>query len=164
MLILGCGNPDRSDDAAGLLVVRKLRKLGIEAREHPGDALALIEAWSGAKDVVVIDTTVSGGTSGRIRCWDGGQVHFAAGEFRCSSHALGVADAVELARALDRLPAKLTIYGIEGKRFDRGGPPSLEVIEAADRLAEEIARKSAPSRSRFCVQYGTDTVKTHPAA
>ena len=139
MLILGCGNSDRADDAAGLLVARKLREMGIEAREHTGDTLALIEAWGGAPEVVVIDTTVSGGTPGRIRSWDGRQVRFAAAEFRCSSHALGVAEAVELARVLGRLPAKLTIYGIEGARFDRGGSPSPEVAGAADRLAEQIA-------------------------
>ena len=37
MLILGCGNPDRSDDAAGVLVVRRLRELGIHADEFGGD-------------------------------------------------------------------------------------------------------------------------------
>ena len=39
------------------------------------------------------------------------------GQFRCSTHALGVAEAIELARALDRLPRKLIVFGIEGIRL-----------------------------------------------
>jgi len=52
-LVLGCGNPDRGDDAAGRLVARRLGELGIEARENSGDALALLDAWQGADEVVV---------------------------------------------------------------------------------------------------------------
>ena len=40
--------------------------------------------------------------------------------FRTSTHLLGVAEAVELGRELDRLPQRLTVYGIEGERFDVG--------------------------------------------
>lgn len=128
MLILGCGNDDRSDDAAGLLVVRRLRELGIEAHEHGGDALGLIEAWSGAREVVVIDAVVRGTDPDTVR------------EAPCSTHNLGLAEAIELARVLGRLPAKLTIYGIEAKCFDRGGQPSAEVRDAVERLAAEIQR------------------------
>ena len=141
MLILGCGNADRSDDAAGLLVVERLRELGIDARQHAGDTLGLIEAWSGASEVLVIDTIVSGAAPGTIIVWNAGDDPLPAGEFRCSTHDLGVAEAVELARVLGRLPAKLTIYGIEGARFDRGGLPCPEVIEAVERLAQQVARE-----------------------
>ena len=139
MLILGCGNDDRSDDAAGLLVVRRLCELGIDAHEHAGDALGLIEAWSGAQEVVVTDAVVSGTSPGTITRWDAA-VPLPAGEFRCSTHNLGLAEAVELARVLGRLPAKLTIYGIEATCFDRGGKPSAEVRDGAERLAAEIQR------------------------
>ncbi len=43
MMIIGCGNSDRSDDAAGLLVARRLRELGIDARELSGDMLGLLD-------------------------------------------------------------------------------------------------------------------------
>lgn len=137
MLILGCGNDDRSDDAAGLLVVRRLRDLGIDAYES--DALSLLDAWSGAREVVVVDAVVSGAPPGTITSWDAA-APLAAGEFRCSTHNLGLAEAIELARVLGRLPAKLTIYGIEAKCFERGGVPSAEVREAVPRLAAEIQR------------------------
>ena len=139
MLILGCGNDDRSDDAAGLLVARRLRQLGIDAHEHRGDALELLEAWNGAHEVVVVDAIVSGAAPGTVIRWDAA-APLAAGEFQCSTHDLGLAEAVELARVLGRLPAKLTIYGIEAKSFERGGQPSTEVREAVERLTAQIER------------------------
>jgi hydrogenase maturation protease len=140
VLILGCGNLDRSDDGAGLLVVRRLRQLGVDAREHSGETLALIEAWSGCTEVIVVDAVVSGASPGAITAWDARAAPLTARRFRSSTHAFGLADTVELARVLDRLPPKLYVYAIEGIRFDHGGTPSPEVSEAIERLAQEIAR------------------------
>ena len=139
MLILGCGNPDRADDAAGLLVARRLRELGMQACELSGEALELLDAWSGEADVLVVDAMKSGAPPGTITVWDTRTSRLPACQFRCSTHALGLAEAIELARALDRLPTKLTVVGIEGCRFDRGEPPSPEIAEAVERLAQQIA-------------------------
>ena len=62
-LIIGVGNPDRGDDGAGHAVVRALRDLplpGIGLRTVSGEATQLIEAWSSADEVVVIDASHSG--------------------------------------------------------------------------------------------------------
>jgi hydrogenase maturation protease len=142
VLILGCGNLDRSDDGAGLLVARRLRQLGVDVREHSGETLALIEAWSGCAEVVVVDAIVSGAPPGAITVWDAQAAPLAVRRFRSSTHAFGVADTVELARVLDRLPPRLIVYAIEGIRFDHGGAPSLEVSEAIERLAQELAREA----------------------
>ncbi len=133
-----------SDAAAGLLVARRLRKLGIQARELGGEALALLDAWSGRADVIIVDAVKSGAPPGTITNWDARTSRLPVGQFRCSTHALGVAEAIELARALDRLTRKLIVIGIEGIRFDRGEPPSAEVAEAVERPARTspAARKS----------------------
>jgi hydrogenase maturation protease len=143
VLILGCGNPDRADDAAGLLVARRLRELGMQACELSGEALELLDAWSGEADVLVVDAMKSGAPPGTITVWDAHTSRLPASQFRCSTHALGLAEAIELARALDRLPPKLIVVGIEGHRFDRGEPPSPEVAEAVERLAQQIANCGA---------------------
>jgi len=142
VLILGCGNLDRSDDGAGLLVARRLRQLGIDAREHSGETFALIEAWSGCAEVIVVDAAVSGAPPGAITVSDPRAAPLPARRFRSSTHAFSVADTVELARVLDRLPSNLVVYTIEGRGFDHGGVPSPEVSEAIERLAQEIARKA----------------------
>jgi hydrogenase maturation protease len=142
MLILGCGNPDRADDAAGLLVARRLRELGIQAHELGGEALSLIEAWSGSADVIVVDAVMSGAPPGTITIWDARTSPLPADQFRCSTHAFGVAEGIELARALDRLPCNLIVIGIEGIRFDHGQSPSAKVAEAVERIAQYIAKEA----------------------
>ena len=139
MLIIGCGNPDRADDAAGLLVARRLRELGINAYEHSGEMLALIETWNGAPEVVMIDAVVSGAPPGTITVWDVWTAPLPPDRFRCSTHALGLTETIELARVLDRLPPRIFLYGIEGTNFSRGGAVSSEVAEAVELLAEQIA-------------------------
>jgi len=139
VLILGCGNPDRSDDAAGLLVARRLRDLGIDAHEHRGESLALVEEWTGGEEVILVDAIMSGAPCGSVRVWDASRDRLPPDLFPCSTHALGVAEAVELARALGRLPARLTIYGIEAARFEPGGAVSPEVLDAVERVSRRIA-------------------------
>ena len=45
---------------------------------------------------------------------------FPPASFRSSTHAFGVGDAVELARALGRLPRRVVVYGVEGADFAAG--------------------------------------------
>ena len=145
MLILGCGNCDRGDDAAGLLVIRRLRQLGVPAREHAGDMLSLIDTWSRWDEVVVVDATVSGSRPGAINVWDGRTLPLSGIGFPCSTHAFGLGEAIEMARALGRLPAKLTVYGIEAASCDHGGTLSAAVAEAIELLARQLAAESVIS-------------------
>ena len=55
-----------------------------------------------------------------------------------STHALGLAEAVELARSLGRLPQRVVVYGIEGESFAFGKGLSAAVAAAADRVTEEV--------------------------
>ena len=143
-LIVGCGNAERGDDAAGLLVARRLRERGIEAREHPGDALALLDRWHGARSVILVDAVVTGAPVGTLWVWDAAAFLPQAAKFGCSTHALGLADAIELARSLERLPKQVVLYGIEAADFTPGGAPSAALLagvsEAAERIQRELAR------------------------
>jgi hydrogenase maturation protease len=55
-----------------------------------------------------------------------------------SSHAFNLAEAIELGRALGRLPPRLVIYGIEGACFEHGAAPSAAVRTAAVVVGERI--------------------------
>jgi len=138
MLIIGCGHPDCGDDAAGLLVARRLRELGLRAVEASGEATALMSCWEGETDVILVDATSSGAPPGTVQVWDAGQAPFARERFRCSTHGLGVAEAIELSRALGSLPPRLRIYGIEGRQFAPGGSQSPEVLEAVEQVVQRI--------------------------
>ncbi|HEY1204528.1 MAG: hydrogenase maturation protease [Bryobacteraceae bacterium] len=137
VLVIGCGNPDRGDDAAAILVVRRLRECGVAAREHSSDGLALIDLWSQAEYVILIDTVVTGAPPGTISgCLGADTVLLrSAGT---SSHSFDVASAIELARALDRMPGSLKIYGIEGSVFEAGTEPQPVVLAAAERVANLV--------------------------
>jgi hydrogenase maturation protease len=138
MLVLCCGNPDRGDDAAGPLVARRLREMGIEVREQSGEAMDLIAAWQGADKVVLIDAVVTGRRSGTVSTWDGLAEPPAIQPRMGSSHALGVAEAIALSRTLGWLPRRLTLYGIEARRFEFGAPASKSVIRAVERTARRV--------------------------
>jgi hydrogenase maturation protease len=139
MRIIGCGNPDRADDGAGLLVARRLRELGFDAVEHSGDGFALLDLWQGSDDVILVDALVSGGTPGTIQVWDPESQPATAPDYRCSTHVFGPAQAIELGRALDRLPGRIRVYGIEAANFDVGGAPGAEVLSAVDRVVSELS-------------------------
>jgi hydrogenase maturation protease len=135
---------DRGDDAAGLLVARRLRELGVEAQEQSGEATALFDIFEAApagQRVIVVDAMVTGSPPGSILFLDAGAAPLSRETFRCSTHALGVAEAVELARALGKLPPQLGIFGIEGAGFEAGAPPSREVLRAVEELAQRIAQE-----------------------
>src|ERR1022692_4428089 len=137
MLIIGCGNRERSDDGAGILVAERLRELGIEADTRIGDAADLIEAWKGAEDVIVVDAVVTGAPVGTVQAWDGRQP-LTTIRATASTHGLGVAEAIELAHVLDRLPARLRVYGVEGRRFEPGSGISPELQRAVEEVVQRI--------------------------
>jgi hydrogenase maturation protease len=71
-----------------------------------------------------------------------------AGSLRYSTHAFGVAEAVEMDRALGGLPRRLTIYGIEGANFAAGEELTAEVESAARHVSSLILEglNANPSR------------------
>ena len=89
------------------------RRLG--GVEHEGDLLALLDVWEGADSAPRSST---------------------------STHAVGLAEAIELARTLGRLPARLVVYGIEGERFEAG--TGLTPAVSAALAAVAAAVREAP--------------------
>jgi hydrogenase maturation protease len=136
--LIGIGNDLRGDDAAGLLVARAARRRGhggIEIVEAGGEPIDLLAAWEGAAAAVVADAVASGGEPGAVHRLDVASGPLPAPFASPSTHALGLAEAVELARALERLPGRLVVFGIEGTSFTAGAAPAPAVVAAADAVA-----------------------------
>ncbi|HKH98251.1 MAG TPA: hydrogenase maturation protease [Candidatus Sulfotelmatobacter sp.] len=140
MLIIGCGNRQRGDDAAGVLAAERLRALGIAAETCSGESSELIEAWAGAGDVIVIDAVVTGAPAGTVHVWEGRELP-AFATSRGSTHGLGVAEALRLAHALGRLPTEVRVYGIEGMRFEMGCSISPEAERGVEDVVARIVRQ-----------------------
>lgn len=133
-LVIGLGNPERGDDAAGVLVARGLH--GSRTKEV-GDCAELIDLWDGEESVIVIDAMRSGAEPGTVIRFDVGQTRLPARAFP-STHSFGLAETVELARALDRLPAELVIFGIESSGFSHGRRLTAAVKEAVGDVIRTI--------------------------
>jgi len=147
-VVIGVGNPDRGDDGAGPEVLARLEgrvPAGVRlVRLSGADPAQIMEAWGGATRVFVVDAILSGAAAGTVRRFDAVAEPLPAEVHLASTHVLGAGAAVELARVLGRLPAVLTVYGVEGATFTVGTglSPAVAagVAEAASRILEEVHR------------------------
>ena len=139
-LVVGLGNTWRSDDGAGPAVARAL---GDDPRVlvHEGEPIGLLDAWEGAADVMVVDAVSSGAPAGTVHRLDAAVAPLPATVARGSTHAFGLAETIELSRTLGRLPERLTVYGIEGGRFDAGDKLSPPVRAAVDAVRDELRER-----------------------
>ena len=138
------GNALRGDDAAGLEVLRLLEGTlpdGVRLLACEGEPIALLDGWAGCDTAILVDATQSGAESGSVRRIPAHETRLPDELTRASTHVLGVGEAIELARALGKLPPRTIVYGIEGSRFDTGAPLSPEVAAATRVVAAAILRE-----------------------
>lgn len=138
VIIIGIGHPDRGDDGAGLRVAEQLAAAGLPAVVHAGDGTSLLELWDGADTAILIDATAIGAAPGTIVRLDATRERLDDCRIEASSHGLGAGFAVEMARALGRLPPTVTLFGIEGGCFEVGAPLSPAVAAACETVAALI--------------------------
>ena len=139
-LVIGIGNPDRGDDAVGLAVARRVRDAApadVTVAELDGDQLKLLDAWDGADEVYVVDAVCSGGRPGATYRFDASGPLGTRFAHR-GTHTFSLAEVIELARALRRLPTRLAGYGIEAATFTLGAGLSPEAEAAAGAVAGQI--------------------------
>lgn len=150
-LVVGVGNADCGDDAAGVLVVERLARgapPGVPCVTAPRDLLKLIDMWATAKRVVLVDASCAGEPPGTLRRFDARAAPLPAGLRPFSTHGFGVVEVIELARALGRLPDRLDVIGIEGASFEPGAPVSEPVLLAVDAVARLLRAEFAPLAQR----------------
>ena len=62
------------------------------------------------------------------------------------AHDFGLAELIGLARVLGRMPTRLRVYGIEGRRFGIGSELSPEVAQAVEDVSVRIAEEARVAR------------------
>lgn len=135
-LVIGLGNSFRSDDGVGLEVASRVHNA--DTRMRPAASLDLIELWDGADEVVVIDAMRSGRPPGAVERFEPLVEPMADRSTFASTHGLGLLAAIDMGRALGRLPERLIVYGVEVANVEPGDTLTPAVASAAVRLAEEI--------------------------
>jgi hydrogenase maturation protease len=144
-VIVGAGNAFRRDDGAGLATACRLRGAlpgDVRVITKEGNLASLIDDWQGAEAVVVIDATSSGSEPGTIRRYDAHERPLPSVFSRSSTHAFGVAEVVELARVLGRLPARVVVFGIEGADFTQGQGLSPDVDAAVAEVVRRVTEEA----------------------
>ena len=153
VLVVGVGNELRGDDGAGLEIARRARhrtrRDGIEVLELRADPTQLLELWSGRDAVVLVDTMRSTASPGTIVRLDASDEPLPARRRRgtSSTHAAGLAETIELARALGTLPARVVVYAVEAKCCDAGAVVSDEIAAIVPTVAERVVSEARALRA-----------------
>ncbi|WJV44732.1 hydrogenase maturation protease [Streptomyces flavofungini] len=147
--VMGVGNEYRRDDGLGPAVVARLRRRTMVRPLPPGTTLGtcdgdpgrLITLWEGADLAVIVDAAhAHPGVPGRVH-----RIELDAERLTqppaAGSHGLGLGEAVELARVLDRLPGRLVVFAVEGADHSLGTGLSPAVAAVVGPLAESVERE-----------------------
>ena len=131
LLLLGIGNAMRGDDGVGPVVATRVARLGLPAVEvatesEPAALLDHLARPSPPDVVVVVDATAPGPEPGRIRVHQLGPKRLVRAGPVLGSHVVGVADAIEL------LPSRLVLVGVEAESMRLGDGLSEAVLRTVD--------------------------------
>ena len=150
-IVVGVGNPDRGDDAAGRKVAQLLRWMlphDVDVAEHDGEATDLLARIEGVAAAFLVDACTSEASAGTVRRFDVGAAPLPQRVFGVSTHGFGLAEAIELARALGRLPPRCVVYAIEGSSFQAGAPLSPPVAAAVANVARRLLAEITGQQDR----------------
>ena len=139
--VIGLGNPDRGDDAVGRRAAAGLRGRvpeDVSVIEHDGESAGLLDYLYGADAVYLVDAAVTGAAPGTIQRFDVIEKNLPVLQGSTSTHGLGLAEAVELVRALNQLPARCVVYVVEARSFAPRAALYPAVAAAVDTLSARI--------------------------
>jgi len=144
-LVVGIGNRSRGDDGAGPEVAARVATLGLPGVQVivQDEPFALVGHLSAHDEVVVVDALRPAGHAGRVQVWLVGPDPLVRDAQAIGSHGLGVEVVVELARALGRLPRRLTLVGVEAETLCLGAPLSTRVRDHLDEAVRAVAQAAA---------------------
>jgi hydrogenase maturation protease len=146
ILVVGCGNFIRGDDAVGPILVRMLAERTLRRDVRLVDAgtagMDVAFAMRGVRRVIVVDASRIGVPAGTIHHVPGEElVDLAPPEGNL--HQFRWDQALGFARWLlaGDYPEQVEVWLLEGAQFDPGAPLSPAVQESLDRLVETLAQE-----------------------
>jgi hydrogenase maturation protease len=144
VVVIGCGNLLRGDDAVGPTLVRHLWERGV-----PGDVV-LVDGGTagmdvafkmrGAERVVIVDAAVTGAEPGTIYRVPGEELEDLPALDGLHTHQFRWDHALSFGRWLlqDAYPSDITVFLIEAAQLDHGAPLSPPVAEAMERVGDLV--------------------------
>jgi hydrogenase maturation protease len=135
------GSPFRGDDAVGPAVAERLRGAGAAVLDCADEPTRLLGLWDGLDTVVVVDALSSGAAPGTLHRIEAEEGPLPRDLRLASTHAMGIADALELGRVLGQAPRRVVVLGVEGASFGMGEKMTAAVAAALDGLVESVLRE-----------------------
>jgi hydrogenase maturation protease len=148
LVVIGCGNSNRSDDGVGVFVAQALQK---RLRDHPRNDVRIFDAGTGGMDVmfqargakhlIVVDASSSGSDPGAIFEVPGAELQrehapsFTLHDFRWE-HALAAGRLI----FREQFPDDVSVFLIEAQSLDPGLELSPRVRSAAMVVFIRLAR------------------------
>ncbi len=147
VVVIGVGNRYRRDDGFGPTVIDAIAAElppDVVVHESDGEPTRLLDMWDGADLAVVVETVRQGAEPGTIADIDATTGLDAAADGGAGgTHSLGIADAIALARALERTPRRLRVIGVEPADLGQGAGLSDAVtrsLATVSRLVLDVVR------------------------
>jgi hydrogenase maturation protease len=143
VVVIGIGNRFRRDDGSALKVLETLSGRVTDSAslvESDGEPTGVIDAWDGAELAVIVETIRRGDAPGTLMGIEWDLEHaapaFSRGEH--GSHSLGILEAIELGRVIERMPGRLRLVGIEPLDVGWGEGLSEPVARSVDGAARLV--------------------------
>lgn len=140
IVIIGIGNDYRRDDGVGIAAAAALELLAIPnvvVKTGVADPMSLLEAWTGASLVVIIDAAIADpSTPGRIRRCEWPDVP--AQSEGLHSHSIDIGRTHALGQSLGRVPGELVVFSIEAADTDNGIGLSPQVAGAVPKVVDSV--------------------------
>lgn len=171
-LFVGMGSP-HGDDQIGWLVADRLREqvpplTGVLIRRAivPID---LVDWLDGFGHLYVCDACKTGAPLGELRRWDwpfarhvGTDDLWAFDDFgvlrSTGTHDCGLGQVLCVARKLNWLPSRVTVWGIEAAEFEPNSPLSEQLRNAIPRIVDTILQELSNNRERQAEQTQGDLI------
>ena len=150
VLVIGCGNPLRGDDAAGPVLIRRLWDRGLPAGVRCADGgtggMDVVFQMRGVPEVILVDACRTGAEPGAVFEVPGDEVANLPPLSGINLHAFRWDHALAFARWLLRAgrPERVTAFLIEGQTYDVGAALSPAVDRAIDEVADRLMARFAP--------------------
>ena len=130
------GSRYRGDDAVGPLAAERLRADGAVVLDCADEPTRLLDEWADLDMLVIVDAIRTGAAPGTLHRVESSDAPLPGDLCLASTHAVGVAEALELGRTLGRAPRRVVVLGIEGSRFAMGDEMTPAVASALGELVD----------------------------
>jgi hydrogenase maturation protease len=119
--VITVGNDLYGDDGIGNAVLQALEQIpdmkDIELIDGATDALGLIDHFAETDHVIIVDAAQMGEKPGIVKVFSKEEVKLKIKMDHLSVHGISLAETFDIAQAVDSLPGKITIIGIEPKNI-----------------------------------------------